>query len=48
MEKEKKDNDKKVIHGDNFVMYNDVIIPEAPEQRFTNADLDIMEYNVNT
>lgn len=41
MEKDKKNN--KVIQGDNFVMYNDVIIPSTPEQQFTNEDLQAME-----
>lgn len=41
MEKDKRDN--KMIQGDNFVMYNDVIIPSTPEQQFTNEDLQAME-----
>lgn len=41
MEKDKKVN--KVIHGDNFVMYNDVIIPASPEQQFMNEDLQSIE-----
>lgn len=41
MEKDKRVN--KVIHGDNFVMYNDVIIPSSPEQQFMNEDLQSIE-----
>lgn len=41
MEKDKKNNN--IIQGDNFVMYNDVIIPSAPEQQFINEDLEAME-----
>ncbi|MDU4890659.1 MAG: hypothetical protein E6344_01710 [Clostridium sp.] len=41
MEKDKKSN--KVIQGDNFVMYNDIIIPSSPEQQFMNDDLQAME-----
>lgn len=41
MEKDKRNN--KVVQGDNFVMYNDVIIPSTPEQQFINEDLQAME-----
>lgn len=41
MEKDKKNN--KVIQGDNFVMYNDVIIPSSPEQQFMSEDLQSMD-----
>lgn len=41
MEKDKRNN--KVVQGDNFVMYNDVIIPSSPEQQFVNEDLQAME-----
>lgn len=41
MEKDKKSN--KVIQRDNFVMYNDIIIPSSPEQQFMNDDLQAME-----
>lgn len=41
MEKDKRDN--KIIQGDNFVMYNDVIIPSTPEQQFINEELKDME-----
>lgn len=40
MEKDKNNN---IIQGDNFVMYNDVIIPSAPEHQFINEDLEAME-----
>lgn len=45
MEKDKKNN--KVIQGDNFVMYNDVIIPASPDQQFINEDLQAMENKEN-
>lgn len=41
MKKDKRNN--KVVQGDNFVMYNDVIIPSSPEQQFINEDLQAME-----
>lgn len=46
MDKEKKS--KKIIQGDNFVMYNDVIIPASPEQQFMNEDLHAMVGEDNT
>lgn len=36
---------KKVIQGDNFVMYNDVIIPSSPEQQFMSENLQDRENN---